>query len=106
VVAVLLAGVGSFYASNRPDGLEHVAETTGFGDTAQDSGVADGPLAGYGVAGVDHARLSGGLAGVIGVVVVGGLAGGLTLVLRRRRVAGADAAGASDTLTAPGTTED
>jgi cobalt/nickel transport system permease protein/cobalt/nickel transport protein len=89
-VAILLAGVGSFYASSRPDGLEYVAETTGFGDTASASGAEAGPLAGYGVAGVDNARLSGGLAGVIGVVVVGALAGGVTLILRRRR--GADTA--------------
>jgi hypothetical protein len=85
VVALLLAGVMSFYASSRPDGLSHVAEDKGFARTEETHPGADGPLAGYDAAGVDDARLSGGLAGVTGVVVVLLLAGSLTLVLRRRR---------------------
>lgn len=84
LVALLIAGVGSFYASGSPDGLEASAAETGFGDTARDSATADSPLADYGVAGIGDARLSGGLAGVVGVLVVLVLAGGLTLVLRRR----------------------
>ena len=36
LVALLLAGVVSFYASGHPDGLEYVAEKTGFLDTADD----------------------------------------------------------------------
>lgn len=84
LVALLIAGVGSFYASSSPDGLEWSAEEQGFGHTAEDSAVAGSPLADYGVSGVDDARLSGGLAGVIGVAVTLALAGGLTLVLRRR----------------------
>lgn len=91
LVALLIAGVGSYYASSSPDGLEASAAQTGFDDTAQDSAVADSPLADYGVAGVEDARLSGGLAGVIGVVVVLALAGGLTLTLRRRSDATGDA---------------
>ncbi|HEY9565995.1 MAG TPA: PDGLE domain-containing protein [Nocardioides sp.] len=84
VVSLLLAGVASFYASSHPDGLEHVAEKTGFLDSGEDSATADSPLADYGVEGVDNERLSGGLAGVIGCLVVLALAGGLFLVLRRR----------------------
>ena len=83
-VALVIAAVISFYASSHPDGLEFVAGTTGFLDTAKDSLTADGLLAGYGVAGVQNARLSGGIAGVIGVLVTLGLAGGLTWLLRRR----------------------
>ncbi|MGY1749821.1 PDGLE domain-containing protein [Modestobacter sp. SYSU DS0511] len=83
VVALLIAGVGSYYASSAPDGLEATAEEQGFGHTAQDSAVAGSPLADYGTAGIDDARLSGGLAGVVGVLLVLVLAGGLTLVLRR-----------------------
>ena len=87
VLALLLAGLGSRYASTAPDGLERSAEVAGFAHTAEDS-VADGsPLAGYAVEGVDDGRLSGGLAGVVGVVVTLALAGGLTLVVRRRRAA-------------------
>ena len=84
VVALLLAGVVSYYASANPDGLEYVAGQTGFLDNASDHGAADGPLADYSAKGVDSPRLSGGLAGVIGTVVVLVLAGGLAMVVRRR----------------------
>jgi hypothetical protein len=83
-VALLIAGVGSWYASSSPDGLEATAAEQGFADTARDSATSDSPLAGYSVAGVADGRLSGGLAGVIGVVLVLALAGGLTLLVRRR----------------------
>jgi hypothetical protein len=83
--ALVIAGVLSFYASGHPDGLEFVAESTGFLETAQDSAAAGGPLADYAVSGVEDARLSGGLAGIIGVLVTLLLAGGLTWVVRRRR---------------------
>lgn len=84
LVTLLVAGVGSWYASSSPDGLESAAERSGFADTARDSAAADSPLADYGVAGVSDGRLSGGLAGVVGVLLVLALAGGLTLLLRRR----------------------
>ena len=92
LLALLVAGVGSYYASSSPDGLEWSAEEEGFGHTAEDSATADSPLADYAVSGVDDSRLSGGLAGVIGVTVTLLLAGGLTLALRRR-TGGAPAAG-------------
>lgn len=82
--ALLIAGVVSFYASGHPDGLEYVAKSTGFLDSAADSAAAGSPLADYGVAGVKNARISGGLAGIIGVLVTLLLAGGLAWVLRRR----------------------
>ncbi|MGY1603013.1 PDGLE domain-containing protein [Geodermatophilus sp. SYSU D00815] len=87
LLALLIAGVGSYYASSSPDGLEYSAEETGFAHTAEDSAVAGSPLADYAVSGVEDGWLSGGLAGVIGVVVTLVVAGGLTLVVRRRRAA-------------------
>jgi cobalt/nickel transport system permease protein/cobalt/nickel transport protein len=84
LVALLLAGVGSYYASSHPDGLEYVAEQAGFADRAVDSPAGESPLADYRAKGVGDARLSGGLAGVAGTLVVLGLAGGLFWVLRRR----------------------
>ena len=84
VVALLLGGIASYYASSHPDGLEHVAEQVGFLDTADESAAADGPMADYAVKGVDDPRLSGGLAGVIGILVTLALAGGLALAVRRR----------------------
>lgn len=84
VVALLLAGVASFYASSHPDGLEHVAEQTGFLDSAEDSPVAGSPFADYTTEGVEDERLSVGVAGVLGTLLVLVLAGGLALLLRRR----------------------
>lgn len=91
VVALLVAGVGSYYASAHPDGLEHVAREVGFLDRAEDSPAADGPLAGYSTTGVDDARLGGGLAGVAGSLMVLALAFGLFHLLRRRNRSGPSA---------------
>ena len=91
VVSLLVAGVASYYASSHPDGLEHVAEQTGFIDSAEDSATSDSPLADYRTTGVDDARLSGGLAGVIGVVVMLVLSTGLFWLVRRRDPSDADA---------------
>ena len=85
LVALLVAGVVSYYASSHPDGLEHVADQTGFLDSADDHAADDGPMADYSVDGVDNPRLAGGLAGVIGVLVTLVLAGGLGHAVRRRR---------------------
>lgn len=84
IAALLIAGVASFYASAHPDGLEYVAEKTGFLDVGEDSPAADSPLADYQTKGVDNERLSGGLAGVTGTLIVLLLAGGLFFLLRRR----------------------
>jgi hypothetical protein len=85
VVALLLAGVVSLFASRSPDGLERVAEDQGIARTAKDHPLADGPLADYGVAAIDNGPLSGGLAGVAGVLVVLALTTGVAYVVRRRR---------------------
>lgn len=84
LVALLLAGVVSFYASSHPDGLEYVAEKTGFLDSAEDSATADSPLADYQTKGVDNERVGGAVAGLVGALVVLVLAGGLTWAVRRR----------------------
>ncbi|NYE35187.1 cobalt/nickel transport system permease protein/cobalt/nickel transport protein [Nocardioides cavernae] len=87
LVSLLVAGVASYYASAHPDGLEHVAEQTGFIDSAEDSATADSPLADYQTSGIDDARLSGGVAGVIGVLVMLLLSTGLFWLIRRREPA-------------------
>ncbi|MCW2798465.1 PDGLE domain-containing protein [Nocardioides sp.] len=83
-VALVLAGIVSYYASRSPDGLNRVAQDNGFSNTQKAHGTNESPLAGYSSSGVDNQRLSGGLAGVVGVLVVLTLAGGLTYVIRRR----------------------
>jgi hypothetical protein len=71
LVALVLAGVVSRFASNDPDGLTKVAQQHGFAHQAKSH---DGLLGGYGSA-----------TGVLGVLVVLGVAGGLAYFVRRRR---------------------
>ncbi|GAB2835736.1 hypothetical protein GCM10022221_38610 [Actinocorallia aurea] len=87
LIALILAGFVSHYASSSPDGLEKVAADKGFDAGAKDHPAAGSPLADYGVSGVKDARLSGGLSGVIGVGVVVVIGGGLFWGLRRRTAA-------------------
>ncbi len=84
LVCLLVAGGASFYASSHPDGLEFVADRTGFLHAGDDSPTADSPFADYQTSGVEDPRLSGGLAGVVGVGVMLVLSGALFWALRRR----------------------
>lgn len=84
LVALLLAGGVSYYASSSPDGLNRVAQDKGFSSTQRRPASRDSPFAGYGTQGVSDGRLSKGVAGVVGCVVVLVLAGGLTFAVRRR----------------------
>ena len=98
LLAVLLAGVVSGFASGSPDGLDATARhgcTTDAqgritGGTCmarheQDHQLAGSPLADYGIRGIGNGRLSTGLAGVLGVVVVFALSGGTFWLVRRRK---------------------
>ncbi|MEU8260758.1 PDGLE domain-containing protein [Micromonospora sp. NPDC048999] len=96
LVALLLAGVVSNYASSHPDGLDASLlkgctvnaddEITGGSCPAQQAKEHElgGPLADYGVRGVTNGFLSTGLSGVIGVLLTFALAGGLFWLTRRR----------------------
>lgn len=85
VVSLFFAGVISNFASGSPDGLEKVAEDTGFIETAQDSAVATSPLADYGVSLIDNEFLSTGLSGVIGVAITALVAFGLFKFLKPKQ---------------------
>ncbi len=87
LLALLVAGFGSYYASSHPDGLEFVAGKTGFLGSAEEAKTTDQPFADYTTKGVDDERLSGGIAGVAGVLMVLVLMGGITHVVRRRKPA-------------------
>ena len=87
VVAVALATFVSPFASPSPDGLEKVAADRALDTEVEDHALADGPLADYGVEGVDNERVSTGLAGLIGVAVTFAVGFGLFAVVKRLRVA-------------------
>lgn len=82
LVALLVAGVLSGFASGSPDGLERVSIDEGFDEAAQDHALADFPLADYAVEGVENGRLSTGLAGVIGVAITLAISAGLFYGIR------------------------
>ncbi|MGX6603328.1 PDGLE domain-containing protein [Micromonosporaceae bacterium Da 78-11] len=97
LVALLLAGVASNFASSSPDGLDAAARsgcTFDADDTItggscmlqqeRDHQMADSPLADYGIRGIDNAYLSTGLAGGAGVLITFALGGGLFWLTRRR----------------------
>ncbi len=83
LVSLVIAGGLSFYASSHPDGLEKVAEDTGFLETAKDSAVSDSPLADYGVAGIGDERFSVGLSGIIGIFVTAAITFGIFALIKR-----------------------
>ena len=84
LVCLVLAGFVSFYASTKPDGLNFVANETGFARSAGPHASDGSPFAGYETSGVDDARVSRGTAGIVGGALVFVLAGGLFLAVRRR----------------------
>jgi cobalt/nickel transport protein len=97
LVALLLAGVVSNFASSSPDGLDSAStkgctvnaegEITG-GDcmarNAEDHELNDSPLADYGIRGIDNPYLATGLAGILGVLLTFAVGGGLFWLARRR----------------------
>lgn len=88
VVVLGLAFFVSPLASESPDGLERVSIDEGFAETAEEHPLDDGPLADYGVEGVEDEGLSTGLAGVIGVAItfgIGMILFGVLRLLRARR---------------------
>jgi cobalt/nickel transport protein len=98
LVALLLAGVVSNFASGSPDGLDSAStkgcttnadgEITGgscMGAAAQEHELADSPFADYGLTGVGNSFLSTALAGGAGVLLTFAVAGGLFWAARSRR---------------------
>jgi PDGLE domain len=81
-IAVLVVIAAAFLASGDPDGLERVAEDTGFLDAAEGSPFA--LIADYVFPGLDG-PLATIVAGVIGVAVLFGLVWAVGRLLARRR---------------------
>ncbi|MGC0420851.1 high-affinity Fe2+/Pb2+ permease [Embleya sp. AB8] len=93
LLAVVLAGFVSYYASKSPDGLEKVSADKGINAKEQDHQFKDGPLADYNVKGVHNERLSGGLAGVIGVAATLLVGTGVFWLVRKRNTGTATGTG-------------
>jgi cobalt/nickel transport system permease protein len=72
-------------ANPNPDGLEKVAAAQGIDSEARDHALADGPLADYGVSGVDNRYVGTWVAGLTGVAVTFVAGAGLVFIVRRAR---------------------
>jgi cobalt/nickel transport protein len=97
LVALLLAGVVSNFASSSPDGLDaaaregctfdandHITGGTCMARNERDHQMKDSPLAGYGIKGIGNGYLSTGLSGVLGVLVTFGIGAGVFWLVKRR----------------------
>ncbi len=85
LVALAFASVVSQFTVEDPDGLERVAEDTGFVASATDHALADSLFADYATAGISNESLSLAIAGVVGTVVSLAVVAGMFLALRERR---------------------
>lgn len=85
LVALLFAGVVSQFAVDGPDGLESVAEATGFATSGAEHTLGRSPFAEYATAGIDNERISLAVAGVVGTLVTVAVGAGLLLAVRDRR---------------------
>ena len=91
LVALVLAGVVSSWASDSPDGLEKVAAESGMDAGASEPG-SGAAFSDYRTDRVADERWSKAVAGTAGVGVTFAVFGGLAWLLRRRRPAAAGAA--------------
>ena len=87
LVAVLVAGLLSPFASSWPDGLERVAEFPGFGARAEGGPALHTPMPDYLFPGLTSERLATITAGVLGTLLVFAMLCGLGWLLARRAVA-------------------
>jgi len=85
LVALVFAGVVSQFAFDDPDGLEFVAEETGFAASGMEHALADSPFADYATAGIDNEKLSLAVAGAVGALVTIAVGAGILLAVRDRR---------------------
>jgi cobalt/nickel transport system permease protein len=84
VALVVAVGVAQF-AVDDPDGLERVAEDTGFAEAERDHRFGDSVFADYATTGVASEPVSLAIAGTAGTLLTLAIGGGLFLALRDRR---------------------
>jgi len=118
LLALLLAGVVSSFASSKPDGLDAAARKgctfdsqdniTGGDCLARretDNQTKDSPLADYGIRGLGDGPLSTGLAGVAGVLVTFAVGYAVFWLARRRRSSGSESVGSAESAESAGPAE-
>ncbi|MGH8912633.1 MAG: energy-coupling factor ABC transporter permease [Acidimicrobiia bacterium] len=84
LAAMLFAVVVSQFAFDNPDGLEHVAEDTGFSSQGTDHALGDFIFADYATAGVGNETLSLAIAGAGGVLITLAVGYGVFHAVRER----------------------
>ena len=87
LIAALMAGVISLYASSDPDGLEWVAETLfekGYW-SAEDENVIDSPMPNYIIPGIENKMLAASSAGLFGVSIMFLIVYGLGKILAKKK---------------------
>ena len=85
LVAMVFAVVVSQFAVDNPDGLEKVAEDTGFIESGEEHSLADSIFADYATAGISNESVSLAIAGIVGTVVTLLVVYGLFIAVRERR---------------------
>ena len=85
LVALVFAAVISQYAAPDPDGLESVAEETGFVESGTDHALADSIFADYATSGISNESLSLAIAGIVGTLVTLAVAFGIFTAFRDKR---------------------
>ncbi len=85
LVALVFAAVISQFAAPDPDGLESVAEETGFIESGTDHTLADSIFADYATSGISNESLSLAIAGIVGTLVTLAVAFGIFTAFRDKR---------------------
>lgn len=85
LVALVFAAVISQFAAPDPDGLESVAEETGFTESGTDHALADSIFADYATSGISNESLSLAIAGIVGTLVTLAVAFGIFTAFRDKR---------------------
>ena len=86
IIALVLAGVVSLFASSFPDGLERVAIDHDFIELGEGNEVMHSPMPDYIVPGISNETLAASLAGLIGTLMMFGLVYGIGKALKRSSV--------------------
>lgn len=85
IMALLIAGALSPFASPNPDGLEKVAETKGFTEKVEGKEVLRAPMPDYVAPGLKSEGTATAVAGITGTLITFAAAYGISRILGQRR---------------------